>query len=112
MLNNSRKMEETKKCKCCGRELPLSEFNMSGVGVLLNTCKECMRKKQIDGRKKRKEERDFEQEIANAKKMRLADFTPRELMEALANRGIDGDMKIPETTYKVVKLASFRTNNN
>ena len=105
-------MEEMKKCKCCGRELPLSEFNMSGGGNLLNTCKECMRKKQIEGRKKRKEERDFEQEIANAKKMRLADFTARDLMEELANRGIDGEMSIPKTTYTKVSLASFKTNVN
>ena len=101
-------MEETKKCKCCGRELPLSEFNRSGGGVL-NTCKECVAIKKKEGREKKRQERDFEQEIANAKKMRLSDFTPRDLMEELANRGIEGDMKIPETTYKVVKLASFRT---
>lgn len=97
---------ETKKCKCCGRELPLSEFNMSGGGVL-NTCKECMKKKQCADRKKRKEERDFEQEIADAKMMRLADFTPRDLMEELARRGIEGKMFIPETTYKEVDLKSF-----
>lgn len=101
-------MEETKKCKCCGRELPLSEFSRNGVGVL-NTCKECVKKKKIEGRAAKKKERNFEQEIANAKKMRLSDFTPRDLMEELANRGIEGDMKIPETTYKVVKLASFKT---
>ena len=105
-------MEETKKCKCCGRELPLSEFNMSGGGVLLNTCKECMANKQKEGRKKKKQERDFEQEIANAKKMRLADFTARDLMEELANRGIDGEMSIPKTTYTKVSLASFKTNVN
>lgn len=105
-------MEEKKKCKCCGRELPVSEFSMSGGGCLLNTCKECMRKKQSEGRKKRKEELDFEKELADAKKMRLADFTPRDLMEELARRGIDGDMRIPETTYKVVKLSSFRNKTN
>jgi len=99
---------ETKKCKCCGRELPLSEFHKTGFGVA-NTCKECVVKRQKEGKAAKKKERDFEQEIANAKKMRLADFTPRELMQELANRGIDGEMKIPETTYKVVKLASFKT---
>jgi predicted HTH domain antitoxin len=101
-------MEETKKCKCCGRELPLSEFSRNGFGVL-NTCKECVKKKKIEGRAAKKKERDFEQEIANAKKMRLADFSPRDLMEELANRGIDGKMYIPKTTYKEVDLASFRT---
>jgi len=86
----------------------LSEFHKTGFGVA-NTCKECVVKRQKEGKAAKKKERDFEQEIANAKKMRLADFTPRELMQELANRGIDGEMKIPETTYKVVKLASFKT---
>ena len=99
---------ETKKCKCCGRELPLSEFHKTGFGVT-NTCKECVVKKQKEGRAAKKKERDFEQELADAKKMRLADFSPRELMEELANRSIDGEMSIPQTTYKKVSLASFRT---
>ena len=99
---------ETKKCKCCGRELPLSEFHKTGFGVT-NTCKECVVKKQKEGKAAKKKERDFEQEIANAKKMRLADFSPRDLMEELASRGIEGTMRIPKTTYKEVDLASFRT---
>ena len=101
-------MEEVKKCKCCGRELPLSEFHKTGFGVT-NTCKECVVKKQKEGKAAKKKERDFEQEIANAKKMRLADFSPRDLMEELASRGIEGTMRIPKTTYKEVDLASFRT---
>ena len=99
---------ETKKCKCCGRELPLSEFHKTGFGVT-NICKECVVKKQKEGRAAKKKERDFEQEIANAKKMRLADFTARDLMEELANRGIDGEMSIPKTTYTKVRLSSFKT---
>lgn len=101
-------MEETKKCKCCGKELLISEFSRAGLGHH-NTCKKCVSQHKREARTKKREVRDFEQEIANAKKMRLSDFTPRDLMEELANRGIEGDMKIPETTYKVVKLASFKT---
>lgn len=101
-------MEEVKKCKCCGRELPLSEFHKTGFGVT-NTCKECVVKKQKEGRAAKKKDRDFEQEIANAKKMRLSDFTARDLMEELANRGIDGEMSIPKTTYTKVRLSSFKT---
>lgn len=102
----SKKMEETKKCKCCGRELPLSEFNMSGCGVLLNTCKECMANKQKESRKKKKQVRDFEQEIANAKKMRLADFTPRDLMLRLKELGYGGYIDVPQVTYKRIDLSS------
>lgn len=101
-------METTKKCKCCGRELPLSEFSSNGLGEL-STCKECVQKKRAATRLKNEKERDFEKELAEAKKMRLADFTPRELMEELAERGIEGKMRIPKTTYKEVDLASFKT---
>jgi len=99
-------MGETKKCKCCGRELPLSEFHKTGFGMT-NTCKVCVVKKQKEGKAAKKKERNVEQEIANAKMMRLADFTPRDLMEELARRGIKGKMYIPETTYKEVDLKSF-----
>lgn len=99
---------ETKKCKCCGRELPLSEFTKGKFGVF-STCKECVNKKRVDTMDAKKHHRDLEQEIANAKKMRLADFSPRDLMEELANRGIDGEMSIPKTTYTKVSLSSFRT---
>jgi hypothetical protein len=100
-------MEETKKCKCCGRELPLSEFTKGKFGVF-STCKECVNKKRVDTIDAKKHHRDLEQEIANAKKMRLADFTPRDLMEELARRGIEGTMRIPETTYKEVELRTFK----
>ena len=104
-------MEETKKCKCCGRELPVSEFSRAGYGTL-NTCKECVSKNKKAAKAKKRQERDFEKELADAKKMRLADFTARDLMEELANRGIDGEMSIPLTTYKKVSLASFKTSVN
>ena len=104
-------MEETKRCKCCGRELPLSEFSRNGWGTL-NTCKDCVKKKKQEGRASKKMVHDFETELSNAKKMRLSDFTPRDLMEELARRGIEGTMRIPETRYKEVNLACFRKDNN
>ena len=100
-------MEETKKCKCCGRELPISEFNRAGCGTL-NTCKECVSANKKAAKAKKRQERDFEKEIADARKMRLKDFTPRDLMEELASRGIEGTMRIPETTYKEVELRTFK----
>lgn len=100
-------MEETKKCKCCGRELPVSEFSRAGYGTL-NTCKECVSKNKKAAKAKKRQERDFEKEIADARKMRLKDFTPRDLMEELASRGIEGTMRIPETTYKEVELRTFK----
>lgn len=101
----SKKMEETKKCKCCGRELPLSEYNRSGIG-LLNTCKECMAIKKKEGRERKKQERDFDKELDDAKKMRLADFTPRDLMLRLKELGYGGYIDVPQVTYKRIDLSS------
>jgi len=97
-------MEETKKCKCCGRELPLSEFHKTGFG-LTSICKTCVVKKQQEGRKARKQERNYEQEIADARKMRLKDFTGRDLLEELKRRGYCGTILIPETRYKEVDIS-------
>lgn len=43
---------KTKVCKCCGRELPLSEFTLMYGKNHTNTCKECVNRKQRDSRKK------------------------------------------------------------
>ena len=37
---------KTKVCKCCGRELPLSEFTLMYGKNYTNTCKECANKKR------------------------------------------------------------------
>lgn len=39
-------MEKTKKCKDCGRELPLDDFYYMRVGRYNPRCKECERKRQ------------------------------------------------------------------
>lgn len=98
-------MEETKKCKCCGRELPLSEFSRNGWGVL-STCKDCVAKKKKENREEKKALRNFDEEIAKAKKARLSDFTPRELMLRLKELGYIGYIDVPQMTYKRVDLSS------
>ena len=37
---------ETKKCKECGRELPVTEFRMTRWGSYDSACRECTSKKQ------------------------------------------------------------------
>lgn len=98
-------MEETKKCKCCGRELPLSEFSRNWWGVL-STCKDCVAKKRKEGKENKKALRNFDEEIAKAKKARLSDFTPRELMLRLKELGYIGYIDVPQMTYKRVDLSS------
>ena len=48
---------ETKVCKCCGKELPITGFRKGkahGVEFVMSVCNTCMRNKQIEGHAKRK----------------------------------------------------------
>lgn len=100
---------ETKVCKCCGNELPITEFRRGkahGVEFVLSICNTCMRNKQIEGHAKSKEQKakSHESELKDAKIMRLSDFTPRELMEELKRRGYEFEM-----TYTEVHHISSKT---
>lgn len=82
---------ETKKCKKCGRELPLSSFgklsrNPDGLNQY---CKDCTNKWQRDGyaRKKRKDEGTESQMPMGGGNEALKGFTPRELLKELKSRG-------------------------
>lgn len=93
---------ETKVCKCCGNELPITEFRKGkahGVEFVTSVCNTCMRNKQIEGHAKRKEQKakSYETQLAEAKIMRLSDFTPRELMERLRDLGYTGKLNYVET---------------
>ncbi len=90
------KMLTTRVCKCCGRELPISNFKTTKIGRLY-TCSDCMRKKQSQGHAKKKMETDYKAEVEKARTMRLQDFTPRELMKELKNRGYKFTMEYVET---------------
>lgn len=39
---------ETKKCKECGRELPITEFMMTRWGKYTDVCKVCIKNKKGD----------------------------------------------------------------
>lgn len=56
---------KTKVCKCCGRELPLSEFTLMYGKNHTNTCKECVNKKQRDSREKSNYEKGLQQYLAD-----------------------------------------------
>ena len=99
-------MDETKICKVCGKELPMSEFNLSGGGRL-NTCKACVSEAKSRGRAAKKKVRNFEKELEEAKKMRLADFTPRDLLAQLKRWGYEGELYYPEIVKKTVSLKNI-----
>ena len=69
-----------KKCKCCGKELPITYFNKRGPGYR-NICISCERNKTGVSDK-------------------FKDFTSRELIEELRSRGYKG-------TLKYVKVEEF-----
>ena len=70
---------ETKKCKCCGKELPISHFQKYGMGYR-NICNDCRRRE-------------------SGATDKFKDFSSRELIEELKSRGYEGEIhkKIIET---------------
>ena len=86
---------QTQVCKCCGRELPIEMFGASSLGVH-KTCKECTKKHQSQGHKKRIAIEQAKAEAEKARSLRLKDFTPRELMAELKRRGYEYTMKYTE----------------
>lgn len=78
---------ETKVCKVCGQELPLSEFKKSPFATNgIATCKKCVSEK-IKKTKLFKKTTNSE----------LAKFTPRELIEELKSRGYKGKLYVTRT---------------
>ena len=91
---------ETRKCKCCGRELPASEFTKTNLGVL-KTCKECIGRKHAAAHIRKKLDIEQKTFVEEARKLRLEDFTPRELLAELKRRGYRWD-KMKVTIEQVI----------
>ena len=70
---------ETKKCKCCGKELPLTHFCKKGTGYR-NICNYCLKRE-------------------SGATDKFKDFTSRELIDELKARGYEGQLtkKVVET---------------
>ena len=80
-----------KKCKKCGRELPLEAFgNLStSPDGKYDRCKECVNQQQKINRDQRKaKEQGISTENTNGEgNEALKGFTPRELLKELKSRG-------------------------
>lgn len=92
---------KTKICKDCGNELPIEDFRKgraNGTEFIMSICKKCWHKHQRAGREKAKEKRASNQVdlVEDAKRKRLSEFTPRELMLELKRRGYEGELAFVE----------------
>lgn len=65
--------KETKKCSCCGKVLPIEDFETYGKGRR-SICRNCRRNE-------------------SGATERFKDFTSRELIDELISRGYKGELK-------------------
>lgn len=98
---------ETKVCKECGREMPISLFKLTRWGNRAEVCNDCANQKLRASlaENKRKLIDEQHQKEVDARKLRLRDFSPRELMEELARRGYKGNLTFVET--HVINIENF-----
>ena len=87
-----------KKCRCCGRELPISSFKKGRWGVV-SVCNECDKQHRAENKQSRinRAKQKIEDVRAENRQLCLADFTPRELMERLRDLGYTGTLTYVET---------------
>ena len=90
--------QETKVCKCCGRELPISNFKKGRWGYV-SVCTECDKQHRAENKQSRinMAKQKIEDVRAENRQLCLADFTPRELMAELKRRGYEGKLVYTET---------------
>lgn len=94
-------------CKKCNRELPDTSFKLTRWGTRAQVCTECAtkaRQETKESKRQEKEREEKEQEMSN-RKLRLSEFTPRELMEELARRGYEGKLTYTET--HIIDITDF-----
>lgn len=92
-------METTRKCTRCGRELTFDKYRMTRWGDYTSVCNDCtaqLRREKAQEKKARIEAEERKQEMEASAK-RLKDFTPRELMQELADRGYKGKLTYTKT---------------
>lgn len=87
---------EKKKCKVCGRELPLSDFKRNSLSPdgYVNTCTACQNKKRRSNIKNNELDVVTPPHKDKGCNPDLAQFTPRELMAELKARGFRGKLSI------------------
>ena len=87
-----------KKCRCCGRELPINNFKKGRWGFV-SVCNECDKQHRAENKQSRinRAKQKIEDVRAENRQLCLADFTPRELIERLRDLGYTGKLTYVET---------------
>lgn len=95
-----------KKCRCCGRELPMSNFKKGRWGYV-SVCNDCDKQHRAENRQARidKAKQKVEDVRAENRQLCLKEFTARELMEELARRGYRG--KLLFTQVQEIDIENF-----
>lgn len=90
---------ETKICKVCGRELPISEFKKTGMSPNgIRTCNKCCAEKSRMAKEAKAIAKEKEDGIGNTPSNQsecnpaLAGFSTRSLIEELRARGYSGTL--------------------
>ena len=83
-------MSETKKCRCCGRELPLTNFSRNAFGPV-GVCRECVRKTRAARQSQKRDSKNAFEKLKEAKNTRLGEYPQRELLAELKRRGYKWD---------------------
>lgn len=86
----------TKRCTKCGQELTLDNFyrRSESPDGLQNNCKACQKESSRDSKRN---QRVSALNVKGAADSRLAEFTPRELIEELRSRGYRGELQYTYT---------------
>lgn len=94
-------------CKRCGRELPEENFKLSRFGTRVKVCTECATQVRHENSIKKKQAAEIErvraENASKNKKEILKQFTPRELMSELADRGYKGNLSYTQ----VIDICNF-----
>lgn len=91
---------EEKTCKKCGRTLPAEKFKLTRWGTRCSVCTDCATKLASETKAKQRVKIE-----TMKRELRLADFTPRELMEELCRRGYEG--KLTYTHVETIDITNF-----
>ena len=101
---------ETKTCKVCGRELPLTDFRLGRWGARLHTCNECVNEKRAQTRYERLQMRGggktapFSDELLDGKEPREVIDLMSRAKHWLESRGYNITLKGTYTQVKEVKF--------